>query len=272
MDRVRWIVSRSALARPGMPGKPRLDKALDAAGIPFAYDEVPDGWREEPGPVVAWGLYKFMGEVSSALGDGHGPLCGRVGHRTAYSGFAHELGRFLLNDDFVVMPLAEVARRGVMRDTFIRPDAAGKLFKGRGLRAGEFDGGLAAHPNFAPVDPSTPCVVAAAKRVDSEHRFVVADGRVVGACRFRTHGVADVSRDVPSAAASLAGEVASLRWQAAPAYAMDVAMSGDHARLVEVDPFGTTGLLDLDTRAIVRAVTAAALGAPLTGRRIYWAA
>lgn len=272
MDRVRWVVSRSALTRPGTGGTPRLDRALDAMGIPFAYDRVPDGWAAEPGPVVAWGLFRFMGDVANALGDGHGPLCGKVGHRTAYGGFAHELGPYLLNDDYVILPLAEVARRGVSRDTFIRPDTGAKLFRGRGIEEGEFSQGLSAHPRFSAVPPETPCVVASAKLVDAEHKFVVAGGKVVDGRRYRTHGVCDVSEDVAPEAAALAAEIAGLRWQAAPAYALDVAMSEGRARLVDVDPFGSCPLLDMDTRRIAEAVSAAVAGAPTTSRRIYWAA
>ncbi len=272
MQQVRWIIGRSALARPGLPGRPRIDKAIDAAGHRLAYDVVPDGWADEPGPVVAWGLHNVMRHCEETLGTRHGALCGRVGHRTAYSGFAHELGAHLLNDDYVILPIAEVVRRGLKGDTFLRPDTGAKTFAGRVFRPVEFDAGLFAHPRLAAVPPETPCVVASARPIDSEHRYVIAGGRVVDGRRLRTAGVSDVSPDVEPATAALAGEVAAHRWQVAPAYAIDVAMSDGWARLVDVNPFGSTPLLDMDTRRIVEAVSAAALGAPLTSRRMYWAA
>lgn len=177
---------------------------------------------------------------------------------------------WLGNADYVCAPFAELRRRhehfyrlfGVSR-LFIRPDSGAKVFTGLAVTEDDIAQEMNSLMQLTSVTDDTMTLVAPAKRILSEYRFYIVEGKVVTASRYMVDGNPSASPDVHPECLDLAHQVASCRWQVDVAYTCDIGLfdepGGCQAKIVELNAFSTSGLYECDSLALFKAVACAAL-------------
>ena len=178
-------------------------------------------------------------------------------HFECTSYYAH-LGQYLFNDDYIMMPLAELKRR---RDevyllfngeinkhsvVFIRPNTGFKSFTG-GLFEYRFFGS-----DFAGIDasPESVVVISSAKKIGREWRMVIAEREVIAASLYKRDGTLDQEEETLPAVLLFAEKVAH-EWQPDPMYIIDVAESNGDLYLMEINSFSCSGFYGCDPAPIV---------------------
>jgi hypothetical protein len=231
----------------------RVTAALDAAGEPWTR------WHEDlrrlpEGDVIFWGSLgaAYERRVRGAVGDIERFRC---------SSYFRELGPLLANRDAIFTtvrelvddPASVLAPLGSPARVFVRPDSALKPFAGRAVATAELSLAALDH-GFYYYDERLPIVIAPARTVGREWRFVIGDGAVVAGCEYGAER-AGRGGDVPAAARMVADAVAAHAWQAARLYVADVAEIGGALAVVELNPFSGADLYDCDAAAIVKFVS-----------------
>jgi hypothetical protein len=171
--------------------------------------------------------------------------------------FAAHLGDLLLNDDFHILPFGELKRRSApSADVFVRPDRVTKSFTGFPVKAGSFEYEMSCLDRLSGVGAEELIVVASAKPIDLECRYVIADGQVVAKSTYGWAEGFTPSTATDKRCDDIAREVAGRDWQPDTVYTCDVALSGERARVVELNSFSCSGLYACDTVAVAEAVSA----------------
>lgn len=178
---------------------------------------------------------------------------------TTYYNF---LGRFLVNQDYMMLPAQEVFRlKNIIKQIFgsyifIRPNSCMKSFVGKTV---EIDN-LAAHHFDYCLDSLV--VVSSAKDISIEYRCVIADRQVIAATIYK-HNQQDLAITVDITATdfqhflAFAHEVASC-WEPDRIYTLDLAeyccleSQKYHLGLLELNSFSCSGLYGCDLESVVR--------------------
>ncbi len=315
MTRTRWVIESGVFVRGGRrPGEPEIDGGLLLAETARAtgadvvvLPRVPGGYskadvptlRSSDVPVVFYGGLRTAELIRHVTDWYPGAYC----HAPGYDCMAYysAVGDVLFNDDYVVYPAGDIARRlrqdacrNVGRNVgrtgghpdgpppmrlFVRPTSGKKPFPGGVVSldtaAAMRDGGTL--PGFGFIPHGTPCVVAPARPVGREWRFVMVAGRVVCGSRYSSAGEEDVALPWPDEAAAMA-EAVAVRLSAArcvvdACFTVDIAerpryTPPDGGRrmhdrvvdpdadlcLMEINSFSCAGLYACDTESVVHHV------------------
>lgn len=176
---------------------------------------------------------------------------------TYYSHF----GEYLLQEHYAMMPLSEIRRqKHWIFDTFaldgglfIRPDSQLKRFAGQVITEDGFDKFWSEAMVYG--NPETLAVVAKARNVINEWRFVIADRKVISGSGYIRGGEVEINKDYPKEAAEYAEKIAnSVDWQPHPIYCMDICEITHPVteyRLLEIGSVNTCGLYDCDLQSII---------------------
>jgi hypothetical protein len=267
---VKWILDRYLLERSTPENGVTFVDALHAIGcetVVVGFDprtrrtdvEIPQ-WTDQC--VVAYGSIPLLRQLSKER-PGWAPGSYFRPKSVDYASIGGHIGHLLLNEDFTILPFGEARRRGHGgRALFIRPESATKSFTGFSVAPDMFEFEMKCLETQSHVSPSELVVLAQAREIVSEARFVIVDGKVVA---WSTYSFDD--RAVPSAAvdprcAAVAREVATNSWQPDTAYVCDVALAVvaglEVAKVVELNSFSAAGLYACDTATVALAVTRAA--------------
>lgn len=273
--KVAWVLDELLTERFEHSGFPTLAEAAREQGhavyqtkyVPFSKEPDP-AIPFTQGCVIAYGTHEFVSQVKRKFAGQWRPGSYHRIENLSYSAYSLHLGDILLNDDFVLLPYAEVLRRGPDAwggPFFLKPDAVTKAFTGQVIGN---EGDLSAVNQIERVSGDTLCVVAKPKFIKGEFRFVIADRgdgsepEVVTGSEYRWDRKLDIRSDVHPLCLDMAREVARRPWQADTVYVCDVALTEiggkDAARVVELNTFSCAGLYACDTRKIVEVVSAAA--------------
>ena len=177
-------------------------------------------------------------------------------------------GKYLLNDDYIMMPLMEFYRKrksiynwyGHFDNVFMRPNSGAKTFNGAVFPLHDLDSEMELIHSYSgmPVDEII-VVISTPKVIDFEWRLVVADRKIVSASRYKKMGKVNISNDCEVGAMHFAGLIADEEWQPDRAYTLDICRSGDEYFLLEANSFSCSGLYDCSLAPIVRSVSKIAL-------------
>jgi hypothetical protein len=262
-----WVLDNYLLERSTPECGLSLPKALEASGCDISLHSFDPKLRRLEGdlpenlysrPVLVYGSYSFVRRVLSANEASLQPGSYMRVENLSFHRFSAHIGDLILNDDFYLLPFGELKRRAApQHDIFIRPDRVTKSFTGFTVKSTAFNHEMSYLQSALNVGLEELVVIASAKPIEMESRYVVAEGRIVAKS---TYGWADDF--VPSAMTDprcdeIATEVASRDWQPDTVYTCDVALSGGRARVVELNSFSCSGLYACDTSAVAKAVTAA---------------
>jgi hypothetical protein len=229
------------------------EKTLVAGGRPLADGDC----------VIGYGTFPFARQIQLHRRWTPGAWCDPANlDCTTY--FAH-FGKFLLNQNYAVMPAVEAVRQedqlyevfGKDDEVFARPTGCNKVFTGRCIYKDDF----ASSMSPATFDAATQIVVAAPQEIGREWRLVVADDRVVAASRYAEQGSKSVEAGCPAAAWAFAeAMLTEVRWRPDPIFMMDIAESGGLSWLVELNGFSCSWLYRGDLGAVVDATRGLAVG------------
>lgn len=169
----------------------------------------------------------------------------------SWSGYSRRWRGLMFTEDGAVTTargaLAALEREAPL---FVRPDEDSKAFDGA-----VFDDADALRTALGATDLATPVVRGGVRAVDAEWRFFVVDGEVVDASEYRRAGSPSLFRGAPPRALELA-EAAVARWRPSSVFCLDVASSGDHFGVVEVNCLNAARFYAADARVVLAAVRA----------------
>lgn len=267
MSKICWLVDELLTERAADSGFPSLEQAARELGhkvyktkyIPFSRE--PDWFISTKFPkgscVVTHGTVQFCQQIEKHFGKMWTPSMYFNANVKSWSKFAPYIGNDLLNDDYIILPYEDVKRRLVSQEAiFVKPESGLKEFTGQVISYKEDFEKLSPHHK---IDPTTLCVVAAAKDIRAEFRYVIVDKKVVTGSEYRWDNKLDVRIDTHPVCDAMAKKVAEADWQADTVYVCDVALvDGDQAKVVELNAFSSSGLYACNTYKIVEAVSKAA--------------
>jgi len=183
-----------------------------------------------------------------------------------FSGYVCHFGRHLLNRDYIMLPFGELDRcRDFLFDTlgrdgrlFVRPDSPLKLFTGQ-IAARETFAADLEFMAFYEFPAASLVVVSSPKPIVAEWRFVVAQGKVVAGCQYKSGDAIDYRPAYDADAFDLAQSIAASGYQPDPAWVMDICRTADNSLyLLEIGGFSFADLYACNKADVVAAVSAAA--------------
>jgi len=176
------------------------------------------------------------------------------------------LGQFLFNDQYVMLPLAEMVRQknivyswiGKENCVFIRPDDGNKTFAGQIL---EFDDVDAFQQINMPYNYDL-AVVSTPKNVMGEWRFVVNRfGKILAQSCYRYRGLKNLSPTAPEEAVQVVKKILETGFYPDDIFCIDIAEGADHNYyLLELTAFSSAGLYGADKDAVVSGVVKTIFG------------
>lgn len=172
------------------------------------------------------------------------------------SSYYSALSRYILQDDYVMMPVFDIINRsdrvfgyfGGDR-VFIRPDGNDKVFNGQVVFKDNFSEWFYS----LGVGDDTLAVISGYKVVDVEWRVVVVDGVAVGGSQYMVMGEINISSGVPGGVLRFAELVFGL-YDLHRVMCVDVGLFNGEYRVVEISSINTSGLYDCDLESIFRGV------------------
>jgi hypothetical protein len=178
--------------------------------------------------------------------------------------FSH-WGKYLLNDDYMMLPLLEVARRraevydkfGEDGCIFMRPDSGAKTFYGNVYPFEELDAEIRLMDGYAgrPLDEIL-VVVSSPKPITREWRVVVSSASgPLAASQYKKDGKLAEERGCPDGVWKLAAEVSKDPWQPDPLYVVDICECWGKYFFLEVNSFSCSGYYKCDPLPIVTAAS-----------------
>ncbi len=230
--------------------------------------------------------YDMYPENTCVLVYGSLQLCAKLRGKPWYPGviatldnyrcstyYAH-FGKYLLNNDYVMLPFNELYRRlpdlfsekGEAGALFIRPDDGYKSFTGNLVYNGEHEDALKLMEGSieASIDSSSVCgqpksslvVVAPPYNVLKEWRFFVVDRKVITGSRYKTNGKLDIADGYDPVAFEVAQQIVdSTQWQPDPAYSLDICKTASGYSLMEIGAFSCSGMYRASLPELVKAVS-----------------
>ncbi len=264
---VKWAISTEIFRR---PGSPQIDAALDRAGIEYFQSEFDPKTREYADIpydtnqcVVMYGPIKFI----RTKNRGYTPGAYGFKKDTNTSFYMTQLpGDWYFNEHCIYMPLGMISRnKSMIHDLFgdhifIRPDSGFKSFTGFDVKLDNLDYELSALKQTKHPFDNELCLIARARPIKCENRFVICEGQVVTGSQYRWDDVLMTRIDLHPDCLAFAERVAAASWQLDTVYTVDIFLCEERgARIGEFNSFASSGLYQSDTDAIVSAVSAAAL-------------
>lgn len=171
-------------------------------------------------------------------------------------------GHFMLNSDGKFYEMGQVPEFEGAR--FIRPVHDTKSFTGDVINGDEFKVWQQQlydlKGEFTTLDTTTPVMVASPKKLGTECRFFIVDGKVVSGSTYRVDGRPlrkRVDMNYPLAMPLREFAESMVRtWNPCQAFVMDVArvVGSDDFKIVEINCLNSSGFYDTDMAAVVRAI------------------
>jgi hypothetical protein len=245
-------------------GDRTLRDLLRRLGIPHSYHDVvpiigelrPDVNPE--GNVIVIGSYSMR---HAAKAKGWVPGCFDVGHIT-HDDYVAQWGSALLNASARVCRF-EDAPKYIMDEFFVRPTIDSKAFTGQPYNRAEFmswyEKVMALNDPGAFILPTTEIIIAPIKDITQEYRCWIVDGRVVTSSLYKRgedqHQVLMDGR-VDERIIEYANRFAAGAWQPTRAYVLDLCLSSDELRVLEVNTLNSSGFYAADMAKLVQALEA----------------
>ena len=228
---------------------------LDFQAIPFS-DELPDVPNQ--GPTVFYGATRCMAQVHSSRRWNPGVFFDEAFFN--FNCWSQQLPT--LNGGAQVTTLEGLASQNhaAERLFFVRPCDDSKAFAGEVMAFGDIQQWCRQlSAEACEVSPSCPIVAAEPVGIAKEWRLFVVEGKVASGSQYRVNHRLEVDPLVPAEVCDFVERLAD-RWQPAPVFVMDVALSGGDLYVIEVNCFNSAGFYASDVERIVARVSACVAG------------
>jgi len=179
-------------------------------------------------------------------------------------------GKYLLNQDYFMMPLIEVYRKwdeyivDLLGDQsgsiFIRPNSGHKTFTG-GIYNKEkllSEIKLLGDINSSSLD-NILAIISSPKKIKKEWRIIIADKKPIASSLYMEDNQFNAKGGCDREAWELAEIIAQEPWQPEMCYSIDICKMNNEYYLLELNSFSCLGLYGCDANAIVKGVSEAAL-------------
>jgi len=172
-----------------------------------------------------------------------------------YRSYMDHYGSHMLNNDAIICEFGSVDSPGDR--FFFRPTADSKSFGGIIMNAGDVDAWADSvksieEKNYTTIDSSTPVVVAPLKEIYREYRFFIVDGKVITGSLYKM-GDQVVYKTELDDSEIFTQKMVDL-WQPAEAFVLDIALTKDGYKVLEVNCFNSAGYYAIDVGKLVHAV------------------
>jgi len=179
---------------------------------------------------------------------------------TYYSHF----GKYLLNQDYLMIPLSELYRRkeeiynkfSIDNNVFIRPNSGNKTFCGGiypyNSLSSEF--GNIKELGSLPIDRIL-VIVSSPKLIEKEWRVVVVDRNIVSYSLYKKYNEVIEEKCCEDGAIRLVNNIIKEKWQPDKAYSIDICLSNGEYKLLEINSFSHSGFYACDAKRIVKEVS-----------------
>lgn len=180
---------------------------------------------------------------------------------TYYSYF----GKYLLNSDYIMMPILEIERNkdyifnnfGIDNKIFIRPNSGAKPITGQIIDKYNLEKELNIFSQKAGNDlDKIIVVISTPKNIDKEWRFVVSDKKVITGSQYIEYGEINIKKHYDPKAKELAEKIAFEKWEPDRAYTIDICKAnfGEYY-LLEINSFSSSCLYLCDLDVIIPEVS-----------------
>ncbi len=174
-----------------------------------------------------------------------------------------KFGDHLLNDNYVMLPFGDIARRKKwLYDTlgreygelFFRPDGGGKGFSGMVIAERAVPEEMKLMKMR--VDPEELVVVAPTVNITKEWRLVIVNNEVVGGSQYKEDGKTIRKAETPQGLIDYAREVlTAVKYNPDPAWTLDICQThSGKLKVLEVGTFSCAGLYAADPEPVITAV------------------
>jgi ATP-grasp domain, R2K clade family 3 len=253
---MHWIIQENLFHEAGLialiESLQRLDLRYDVVKvIPFSHQLEPD--VQPTGPVIVMGSTTLSAiavqrgwQPGSFLNDNHDM---RI--------WIPHYGVRLLNATARICRFADV--EPLWEPFFIRPCGDTKQFAGAVMAWAEFaewrDKVINLKDTYTSLDASTSVCYAPTHDIAAEYRFFIIDGRIVTQSLYKRGNRVIYAVDVEPAVIAFTQQMIDL-WCPARGFVIDVALTDDGYRIIEINCLNSAGFYAADVRRLVEAIEA----------------
>jgi len=257
---MHWVIQNNIKREVGYDA---FIESLDRQGIsydlvkvvPFSHTLIPD--VNPKNPVIAIGAYT-MEQISKKKGWSPGLY---TNENFTYEVWSEKYKGHVLNDDAKVVSFEESVKLHYDEEVFIRPCKDGKEFAGMVTTWKSFtewaNRVLALEEDmYKTITKDTMIMIAPLKHIQREYRFFVVGSKVITGSQYKvgsrvayTECTIEKDRDVYW----FASRMASL-WQPDRAFVIDIAMTPDGFKVIEINCMNGAGFYACDMAKVVNAI------------------
>jgi hypothetical protein len=171
------------------------------------------------------------------------------------SSYYCRFGEYLINSDYLFMPLSEFLRRNTEffdyfgDEIFIRPNSGNKSFTGNILTRSRISYEIKSLSRV-PLDDQM-VILSSKKEIGQEYRLFVFDDKIVAGSQYHENGYLLTLPEVPPHIMAYAQDVVKVAIFGN--YVLDIGVVGDKIGVVEINSVTCSGMYDCDVGAIVDA-------------------
>ncbi len=169
-----------------------------------------------------------------------------------YSKWVEHWGNKMLNSNFIIQSINNLNIPDDWEHVFARPLNDNKLFTGGLFR--KHDLLIAIHGKILNAqNKEDKIIISKKKEIHSEYRLFVINNKVIAGSMYKMRNQAITSEFVDNSVISFADECLSL-WSPSKAFALDIAITDEGLKIVEVNNICSAGLYKSDVTLIVDAL------------------
>lgn len=239
---------------------PRYDEiffALDALKLPyekiaFKPNSMVFDYETNRKDIFVYGSVK-LAKVTSEFDWNPGSF---YGGNHQFESYSKGYGRNTINHDSYITNFTDQIDWSKNKSFFIKPSKDAKVFTGKVFDESEWGGFVHDHlndQNNAYITASTLVQVSKPFELIKEARVWIVGQKVVTSSYYRFHDGAEFEKNVSNDGLEFAQEMAGL-YNVADAYVMDIALTFDGWKIMEVNCINSAGFYNGDVKEIVRAL------------------
>jgi hypothetical protein len=176
------------------------------------------------------------------------------------------LGKYLFNNDYLILPRAEVLRKKLWlyneafnkhyEQLFFRPNSGLKPFTAKLFNEyNDFDSQWSWIENFT--EPNSLIIISTPKIILAEYRFICAEYEIISGCQYRKND--NINHNTyTTEALELAKKIAAEDFQPDPMFTIDICYDGNY-HLLEINSFSCAGLYTCPLEPIITTANKIAL-------------
>ena len=174
-----------------------------------------------------------------------------------YRSYMEHYGNYMMNNEAIICEFGNV--KSPWDRFFFRPCADSKTFAGTIKTAGDVDAWADSvkaieQENYTTIDSKTPVVVAPIKKIYKEYRFFIVDGKVITGSQYKMGDKVKYQNEPVSFASAQFAQVITNIWSPDEAFVLDIALTPDGFKVLEVNCFNSAGYYAIDIQKLVDAV------------------